>query len=40
MPLHRIYTAKGVFSPQEKAAIAENITKVPADTLCSSFKSL
>ncbi|CAL5219938.1 g1870 [Coccomyxa viridis] len=28
MPLHRIYSVKGVFSPEDKKAIAEGITKV------------
>lgn len=28
MPLHRIYSAKGVFSPSDKEAIARNITNI------------
>ena len=28
MPLHRVYAAKGVFKAEEKAAIAESITRV------------
>lgn len=28
MPLHRIYAAKGIFSPAEKEAISQAITKV------------
>lgn len=28
MPLHRIYAAKGTFSPSEKQAIAQSITKI------------
>ncbi len=28
MPLHRIYTAKGVFSAEDKQAISERITKI------------
>ena len=28
MPLHVIYTAKGVLAPEDKEAIAESITKV------------
>ena len=28
MPLHRIYSAKGIFTADEKTAIAESITKI------------
>ncbi len=28
MPLHLIYSAKGVFSPSDKEAIAQNITDI------------
>ena len=28
MPLHRIYSAKGIFSAKEKEAISESITKI------------
>ena len=28
MPLHRIYSAKGVFSPSDKEGIAQNITDI------------
>ncbi len=28
MPLHRVYAAKGIFSPEEKKAIAQSITRI------------
>ncbi|CAL8470371.1 g9913 [Coccomyxa elongata] len=28
MPLHRVYAAKGIFSPEEKRAIAQSITRI------------
>ncbi|BDA43043.1 hypothetical protein COCOBI_04-0530 [Coccomyxa sp. Obi] len=33
MPLHLIYSAKGVFSPSDKEAIAQNITNIYGVTL-------
>ena len=28
MPLHRVYAAKGIFTPEEKGAIAQSITDI------------